>query len=221
MRLTHLGHACLLVEAAGSRLLIDPGTYSDDFTTLTDLDAVLLTHQHADHIDSERLPALLAVNPRAELLAEPETVDVLARAGGTGSTVRRFGSGQSVTVGALLIEGLGDRHAFNHAGVPRCGNTGIVISGDDEPTLMHPGDAYDAEPGRRVDVLGLPLNAPWAAVRDTLEFANRIAPRWVVPIHDALLSGPGRDAYLMHVDGFTPTATLVKDLADRRPWVVG
>jgi L-ascorbate metabolism protein UlaG (beta-lactamase superfamily) len=28
MRLTHLGHACVLVESGGSRLLIDPGVYS-------------------------------------------------------------------------------------------------------------------------------------------------------------------------------------------------
>src|SRR3954447_22332644 len=125
MRVTQLGHACLLVEAAGTRLLIDPGVYSDDFTTLTDLDAVLVTHQHADHIDSERLPALLTANPRAELFAEPETVAVLEGWNGPTSTPRPFGSGQSATVGALVIEGVGDRHAFNHADVPRCGNTGF------------------------------------------------------------------------------------------------
>ncbi|MGL5911486.1 MAG: MBL fold metallo-hydrolase, partial [Phycicoccus sp.] len=71
MRLTHVGHACVLVEMAGSRLVIDPGTFVDDLSGLRDLDAVLVTHQHPDHLDQHRLPALLADNPRARVLADP------------------------------------------------------------------------------------------------------------------------------------------------------
>lgn len=220
MRLTHLGHACLLVEAAGKRLLIDPGTYSADFTTVTGLDAILLTHQHADHVDSDRLPDLLAANLGAAVLAEPETVPLLEGLSIVDATVTPLAGGHTMSLGALTVAGVGQRHAFNHDGVPRCGNTGFVIYGHGEATLFHPGDAYDGDPGRQVDVLALPLNAPWTAIRDTLDFANRIRPRWVVPIHDALLSEQGRDGYLMHVDGFTPKVTPVRDLAGGMPWDV-
>ena len=44
MRITHLGHSCLLVETAGQRILIDPGVFSHGFEELTDLSAVLITH---------------------------------------------------------------------------------------------------------------------------------------------------------------------------------
>lgn len=73
MRITHLGHACLLIETGETQLLIDPGTYSAGFEALTGLAGILVTHQHADHIDMDRLPDLLSANPRAELLFEPET----------------------------------------------------------------------------------------------------------------------------------------------------
>ena len=71
MRITHLGHACVLVEMAGSRLLIDPGTFADDLTGITDIDAIVVTHQHADHLDPGRLPGLVAANPDAVVLCDP------------------------------------------------------------------------------------------------------------------------------------------------------
>lgn len=221
MRITHLGHACMLVETAGARLLIDPGNFSDDFTTYTDLDAILLSHQHADHTDPDRLPALIAGNPQARIIVEPETAALLVEHGSGALSPTLLTGHDTITIGSVTVEGVGDRHAFNHRGVPRCGNTGFVISADGEPTLFHPGDAYDGVPDRHVDVLALPLNAPWTAVRDTLEFVNRLSPRWAVPIHDALLSELGREGYLAHVDSFSPTVTVVQDLTAQPTWEVG
>jgi L-ascorbate metabolism protein UlaG (beta-lactamase superfamily) len=73
MKLTHLGHACLLVETDGARLLFDPGTMSA-FDDVRDLDGVLVTHQHPDHLDPVRIGSLLAANPRAALWVDADTV---------------------------------------------------------------------------------------------------------------------------------------------------
>jgi L-ascorbate metabolism protein UlaG (beta-lactamase superfamily) len=51
MNITHFGHACVLVEMDGIRTLIDPGAYATGFEDVVDLDLVLATHEHRDHVD--------------------------------------------------------------------------------------------------------------------------------------------------------------------------
>jgi L-ascorbate metabolism protein UlaG (beta-lactamase superfamily) len=105
-------------------------------------------------------------------------------------------------------------HAVNHPGVPRCANVGVVLAAEGEPTLYHPGDAYDGEPGD-VDILAMPINAPWAKVSESIAAVRRIAPQGLVPIHDALLSPTGRALYLDHITRFGGDDLAVHDLAGR------
>ena len=213
MRLTHLGHACLLVETADQRILFDPGVFSPGFEEVGDLDAILVTHQHDDHVDADRLPRLLELNPGARLLAEAQTATVLLE---RDIAAQALTPGEATRVGPVEVTPVGELHALNHDRVPRVGNTGLLLRADGEPSLFHPGDAYDAEPGP-VDVLALPLSAPWCAVRDTLAFVRRINPRYAVPVHDATLSDVGRALYLHHVGTFGPEGMQLRDLADRVP----
>lgn len=220
MEITHLGHACLLVEVAGQRVLIDPGTFSD-LDGLHDLTAVIVTHQHPDHWDPHRAPRLLAENPGAQVLVEPQTAELMAREG-HGRRAERLGSGAVVELGALRLSAVGDRHAVIHPYVERIDNRGVVLAADGEPTLFHPGDALDADPGP-VDLLAVPVNAPWGKVAETVEFVRRVAPGLgVIPIHDGLLNDTGRAMYLKHVQGFGAEGGVeVLDLRGAGPTSVG
>ncbi|MEO7752653.1 MAG: MBL fold metallo-hydrolase [Terracoccus sp.] len=211
MRVTHLGHSCLLVEIADRRVLIDPGTFSRGFAGLRGLDALLVTHNHPDHFDPEAAAALLRANPSAAVHTDPLTADKLRAEGLTAvPTVQ----GEDFTIGDVTVSPVGELHAFNHEAMPTIPNVGLVLRADGEPTLFHPGDAYDAEPGE-VDVLAHPLNAPWAASRDSIAFVGRIAPKILVPIHDALLSEAGRRMYAGHLESFSGVTDLtVHDLRD-------
>ncbi|MFD1538958.1 MBL fold metallo-hydrolase [Nonomuraea guangzhouensis] len=99
MQITHFGHACVLVSG-DRRLLLDPGTYATGFEDLRDLDAVLVTHEHPDHLDTDRIPALLAANPAVRVGDVPDGIET--------------------------VEG---EHAVIHPLLPGMANTGYLLDG--------------------------------------------------------------------------------------------
>ena len=135
MKLTHLGHACLLAETGGARLLIDPGTMSA-FEDLRDLDAVLVTHQHADHVDAPRLTALLEANPGARLVVDPDSVVAVAGLPAEHVVAR---PGDRLVFGGTTVEVLGGLHAAVYGAVPGCTNSAYLL---DDGALLHPGDSF-------------------------------------------------------------------------------
>jgi len=128
-------------------------------------------------------------------------------------------AGEQVAVRGVTLSPVGKLHAVNHSGVPRCTNVGITLSAEGEPTLFHPGDAYDGEPGP-VDLLAVPVNAPWAKVSESIDFVARIAPVGIIPIHDALLSAPGRAMYLNHIATYGGSDLTLHDLEHGQPTVI-
>ena len=208
MRLRHLGHSCLLVEVADRTILIDPGSWSSDFEDLSGLDAIVVTHQHADHLDRGRFAGLVRSNPDATIVTDPQSAALLAD---DGLTVTSWDDGV-IQVGDVSLSAHGNEHAFNHSRVPQVANVGVRVSAAGEPVLFHPGDAYDAAPGM-IDILAVPINAPWTAVRDSIDVVRRIAPRSIVPIHDGLLSPAGRGLYLQHIGTHGGDDLTIHDLA--------
>ncbi len=195
MQITRFGHAAVLVESAGRRVLIDPGAFSSPATFgLEHLDAIVVTHQHPDHLDRDRVPALLAANPEALLLADPMTAEEL------GGDWQAHTDGDRHEVGDLLLRAAGREHAEILPSIPIVDNVGLVVTAPGEPTFFHPGDSYGTTP-EDIDVLALPLGAPWAKVSETVEFLQRVAPRVAFPVHDCTISALAYDIYWNHVVG--------------------
>lgn len=211
MRLTHLGHACLLVEIADERILIDPGSFTPDFEDLRDLSAVVITHQHPDHLDPDRVPGLLGANSGAQVICDPGSAELLLGLG------IRAQAHQGVTqVGAVTLTPVGELHALIHDDIPVIPNVGVVLSAEGEPSLFHPGDSLEGEPGA-VDVLAFPLNAPWQRSRDMTAFLRRLNAPVAVPIHDGLLNATGRAGYLRQAGQLGGADTDIRDLAGQGP----
>ncbi|MFD4643667.1 MBL fold metallo-hydrolase [Lentzea sp. NPDC058436] len=179
MKVVHFGHACVLLDTGTTRILIDPGTFSAGFEDLTDLDAVLVTHQHFDHVDAERLPALLKANPQAQLVVDEGTAPDVENA-----TVAR--PGDTFKIGDQSVRVVGGQHATIHADIPIVPNAAYVIG---DGAFYHPGDSLFV-PDEDVDVLGLPAGAPWLKTGEAVDFLRAVKPRVAVPIHEKTLASP-------------------------------
>jgi L-ascorbate metabolism protein UlaG (beta-lactamase superfamily) len=205
---THYGHSCVLLDTGAARLLLDPGAFSSGFETVGGLDAVLVTHQHFDHLDTDRLGALLSANPEARLIVDSGTAGQLA-----GIEHEVVEPGASFEVGGARVEVLGGDHAVIHPDIPVIANNAYLIDG----THLHPGDAF-TPPSAPVDVLFLPTGAPWLKVSEAVDYLRAVAPRTAVPIHEAVLSRPALHYGLFEQLG--PEKTTIKVLDRETPTTV-
>jgi L-ascorbate metabolism protein UlaG (beta-lactamase superfamily) len=194
MRIVHYGHACVVLETEKARVLLDPGVFSEGFDAERELDAVLITHQHFDHLDEKRLPSLLQANPRARLYADPGSAETLRKLRLEHQVVR---PGETLELADTTVSVVGGQHAVIHAELPLVRNVGYVF---DDGAFYHPGDSLFV-PEQKIDVLGLPTGAPWLKASEAVDFMRLVAPRVAIPIHEAVLANPG-----MHYGLFTNLA---------------
>lgn len=194
MQLTHFGHSCLLAsffDASGGEttVLFDPGTFSHGFEGITGLSAILITHQHPDHADTERLPALLEANPQAALYADPQTASQL------GAQWQAVHVGDQLSIGHLSVRGVGGTHAVIHPELPVIDNISYLVGdGEHAAKLMHPGDALFV-PDEPVDVLATPAAAPWLKISEAVDYLRAVAPTHAVPIHQGIIADAARPIF--------------------------
>ena len=165
-RLTYIGHATLLIEMDGVRLLTDPilGRSVGGFllrqqglvvAPLQAVDAVLISHLHLDHFD---LPSLRLLDRATLVIAPRGTAALLRRQGFT--QVVELGIGEKTYVHNVMIEAT---YADHGGGRPPFGPTahclGYVIRGTQQIYFAGDTDLFPgmSDWGSQLDLALLPV----------------------------------------------------------------
>src|SRR3954468_13707755 len=183
MRITYIGHATLLLELGGVTILTDPNFDPKlgrvlprvsppgiALEKLPSLDALLLTHAHADHLSFDSLDRLPRNIP---LFAPPVVARWLKRLGYTHAT--ELAPGDTADIGNVKVHAAVATHRGNRYGFDRwrsaanmylldAADTTVFFAGD---TALEP-DTHDLveqtlwKHGRNLDLALLPIGyAPW------------------------------------------------------------
>ena len=190
MLLTKFTHSCVRIIDDDRAVVIDPGVFSEVEAALDGVSAVLITHEHPDHVDADRLAAAAAANDDLRIWAPRSVVDQLSGKAELASRLTVVGPGEEFAAGGFPVRTFGGQHALIHSSVPVVSNVCYLIEG----TVSHPGDSYVLPP-LAVELALIPINAPWAKIAETMDFAVAIRAPRAIGIHDALLSDAGHSVY--------------------------
>ncbi len=203
---TWAGHSTALIELDGVRILTDPALrnrvgplrriVSPASPQLSErIDAVMLSHIHADHAD---IPSLRRLSDAATVFAPRGAARWLARRGVR--NVHELSSGEHAYVGGVRITATAARHDGRRhplgaraeaIGFTAHGSSGLYFAGDT--------DLFEGMCALRgtVELALLPI-AGWGPTvgpghldpSRAVQAAARIAPRLVIPIHWGTLTIP-------------------------------
>jgi L-ascorbate metabolism protein UlaG (beta-lactamase superfamily) len=175
MKVTKYPQSCLLIEEEGRRLLIDPGSFVSKQFTANDLlpvDAILITHEHADHLDSSLLKSLTAQG-NIPVVGNASTAEAHA-----GVITKVVSDRDSFDVAGFHVTVRELPHCLMLDGSPGPQNSGYVIDG----VFFHPGDGISID-DLRVENAAVPIAGPDVSPKDIYGFIRQLGCKAVVPIH--------------------------------------
>jgi L-ascorbate metabolism protein UlaG (beta-lactamase superfamily) len=187
VKLTKKGHACVRLEKDGRTLVIDPGTFSEEDAAVG-AEAILVTHEHLDHFNEDRLRVALEANPEARIWTLGSVADKISAA--FPGRVHTVGEGDTFSAAGFDIQVHGQLHAVIHPDLPRITNVGYLV----DRSVFHPGDALTV-PDSPVETLLLPVQAPWSKISEVIDYVREIKPQRAIDVHDGLITDIGHMVY--------------------------
>lgn len=169
-----------MIEEGGLKILTDPGVWTvEEQSRETGIDLILITHEHPDHLHTDSLKRILENSPGAKVITNSGVGKILQS---QSIGFELLEDGHKIELGGIKFSGHGKEHAEIYKDFGLVQNTGFFIG----ERLFYPGDSF-FNPGLPVEILALPIEGPWMAIREALDYALKIRPRTAFPVHDGML----------------------------------
>lgn len=198
----------MLIEENGTTILTDPGTYTTEQNFIKEINVLLITHDHSDHLYVESLKIVLKNNPDVKIFTNKAVGKLLEK---EGIKYELLEHGNKVEINDFVIEAFGEKHAVMHKDILQTDNTGYFINN----RFFYPGDAFTS-PNKAVEILALPVAGPWLSLSDAVEYAKTIHPNKCFPIHDGLLKNPGGSTRRIPKQLLTPLGIEFMDIENNK-----
>jgi L-ascorbate metabolism protein UlaG (beta-lactamase superfamily) len=199
MKITKIGHCCLIIKEENVTMLTDPGSFTSGQDEVLGINIILITHEHTDHVHVDSLKRILKNNPEAKIITNTSVGKILDK---ENIPYEIIDDGKEKNIGSVLIQGKGMTHATIHPSLPTVENTGYFIN----KKLFYPGDALH-DPGQPIDILALPIVGPWTKTSEVVDYALKLKPKKAFPVHDGMLNQHGM-FYTKMIERFLPNAGI-------------
>ena len=171
MKITKLGHSCVLVETPDRVALFDAGLWAERslIDAVEHVDRIIYTHEHPDHFDTDILRSLVQRFPDAHVICNQSIADLIA----------------AVDIKVMVRESSQCTRKFEapHEQLPIPGAQAPTQNGYHFQDLFtHPGDSQSFSETKQI--LAMPFIGPWGKTEDSIKKVLELKPAYVLPIHD-------------------------------------
>ncbi len=179
---TFIGHGTLMFAQAGKVIHVDPWSRLADYGKMPKADVILITHNHADHLDTAAVAAIrkdgtrVIVSPSCK--GKIEGAEVMKN----GDVGEVAGFRVEAVPAYNVVHLTGGGHPYHPKGngngyIVAFGDTRVYVAGDSE-------DTPEMKALKGIDVAFLPMNLPYTMTPEMVADAARaFKPRILYPYH--------------------------------------
>ena len=179
-QVTKLEHSSILLEYLNKRILFDPGSFTTVSDALHDIDILLITHSHGDHLNQTNIQYIIDQNQDVLIITNSQVAELLKN---LDASIKIVEGSDKVDIDGIIITAHDHAHEEIYKEYGQVQNTGYYI----DTVFFHPGDAF-TKPNRKVAVIATIISAPFMQIKSTIDYINNNPSAIHLGVHDAVIT---------------------------------